>query len=482
MSGNETARGALQEVKMGRRTYAKADTPCEAQAATRPGKAPLSRSRGPIGHRSPACAPARARAGRRSRPPACVRPLLPAGVRSRLPALDRSLLPTLALSLLAAACGPEPHGPQVEKFVETRSVMSTLATITLISGDSDRAVRATEAGFAALDSVEAWMSAHSGEGDLARINAAAFDADVVVSPATFDVLRAALAAGERSGGAFDVTIGPLIQLWRRCAESGRLPTEEEIEAARARVGYRKVGLDSLRRTVRFGAPGMRIDLGGIAKGYAIDRAVAAIRDAGIGDGIVEVGGDLRCFGRIPAALIGEAASLPVRTLRRRSDEQARGARDTGAEEGGVSREPPRDFFPGLRRTEKTPAESLRAWPLGVQSPFGEDLLGKMRVPEGGVATSGHYRRHIEIDGRRYSHILDPRTGRPVGDPASVTVVAPDALTADALATALTVLGMEEGLALAESLPGVEALVIGGCAATPQLSATTGFPEILRVGQ
>lgn len=381
------------------------------------------------------------------------------------------------LAMIAVGCTPQPQGPTVEKFVETRAVMSTLATITLISNSSARAVEATEAGFAALDSVVALMNAHAAQGDLAQVNASAGRRAVPVAPATFAVLQQALAISSQSGGAFDVTVGPLIALWRRCAEEQRLPTDRELETARSRTGYQQVELDTLGRTVRYAAAGMRIDLGGIAKGYAIDRAVAAIRASGIEDGIVEVGGDLRCFGQIPAALVGRSATLPVRTLRRR-------AADAGAPESRSAPlgDVPDGFFPGLRRTEKVSLESRQAWPLGVQDPFGEELLGKMRVPAGGVATSGHYRRYTEIQGQRYSHIIDPRTGQPVADPASVTVVAPDALTADALATALTVLGAQAGLALAESLPEVEALIIAGRPAAPELAATSGFPEILEVAR
>jgi thiamine biosynthesis lipoprotein len=371
--------------------------------------------------------------------------------------------------------------------------MSTLATVTLIARGAGEAVVASEAAFAALDSVNTLMSFYNEESDLARVNRSAGEQPVRVDEATFAVLERAREFWERSGGAFDASVGPLITLWKRCAKAGRLPEADEIATARARIGFDKIRLDPKTQGVQFGAPGMSIDLGGIAKGYAIDRAVSAILRAGVEAGIVEVGGDLRCFGRIPAGLIGRSADLPVRTLRRRDRSAATDApgNATSADSPAAAGTPgsarstnsaPEDFFPGMRHSRPAPLEDLRAWPLGVQSPFGEALLGKIRVPAGAVATSGHYRRYTTIAGKRYSHIIDPRTGRPVEAPTSVTVIAADALTADALATAITVLGAGEGLALAESIPGVEALVIEGDADTPVFLKTANFPEVEALGQ
>jgi len=391
-------------------------------------------------------------------------------LRPRVTALATATL-AATLSLALSGCSAPPRGPRVEKFVETRAVMSTLATVTLITGSTERAVAAADGAFAALDSVTALMSAHATTGDVAEINRSAHERAVPVDPATFRVLARAKEFSALSGGAFDVTVGPLIDLWKRGARDGRAPAPEEIAAARARVGSDRLELSASASSVRFASPGMHVDLGGIAKGYAVDRAVAAIQRAGVDAGIVEVGGDLRCFGRIPAELIGRETALPVRSLRKRDAPVARAPADRAADSML------QEFFPGLRRSGPVSPADPQPWPLGVQSPFGETLLGKIRIPEGGVATSGHYRRFVEIAGRHYSHILDPRSGQPVAAPASVTVIAPDALTSDALATALTVLGAERGLALAESLPGVEALIISGTEDAPELRPTTGFPRI-----
>lgn len=365
-------------------------------------------------------------------------------------------------------CEPAEDGPTAEKFVETREVMGTLATITVIAPGGSDAVGPMEAAFAALDSVNARMSAYRPESDIGRLNRAGAGERVAVDPATFEVLQYARQCGELSSGAFDVTVGPLVALWREAAGRDRLPTQVELASTLARVGLQHLGLDADRREVWLERDGMRIDLGGIAKGYGIDRAVAVLQSQGIEAGIVEVGGDLRCFGRIPQGLIGRQATLPVRTLRRKGD---------GPVGAGDEARPPEGFFPGLRRTEAAPLAPRRPWPLGIQSPFAEELLGKIVVSEGAVATSGHYRRYESIAGERYSHILDPRTGWPVGNPASVTVIADDALTADALATSITVLGTHDGLVLADSLPGVEAAVVEGTPEQPIIHRSAGFPKI-----
>lgn len=365
---------------------------------------------------------------------------------------------------LLCGCSPSDKGPTAEKFVESRNVMGTWATLTIIAGGGKQAVRAMDAAYAALDSVNSQMSAYLEGTDISRLNAGE---TVLVSDATFFVLNEALRYSQISGGAFDVTVGPLLQLWRAGAKNDRLPSEAELNAALALVGPDKLELDRETKTVRLPAEGMRVDLGGIAKGFGIDRAAAALRREGVGAGIVEVGGDLYCFGGIPAGLIGLQPTLPVRALRKKTPLTSPSA------DGGDSQV----TFAGIRRTESVPSTDLRPWPLGLQSPFGETLLGKIQQPGGAVATSGHYRRYCTIEGKNYSHIIDARTGQPVAAPASTTVIAPNAMTADALATAITALGAEAGLALAESIPGVEALVIEGTADAPELLTTSGFPEI-----
>jgi len=378
-----------------------------------------------------------------------------------------SLLVCLLASFLAPGCGTSKKGPRVEKFTETRSLMGTWATMTIITGGGKQAVRAMDAAFAAIDSVNTQMSRYIEETDISRLNRLGSAEAVSVSEATYSVVEMAVSFTKTTGGAFDVTVGPLIQLWREGAEKDALPTDADIQLAMTKVGASKLTLDPSARTIAFAADGMMVDLGGIAKGFAIDQATEALEREGVSGGIVEIGGDLRCFGEIPAALIGVQPSLPVRALRK----HARTAPKTSPADSTMP------LFSGIKRTEGVPVTEMMAWPLGLQSPFGEMLLGKIRLPAGSVATSGHYRRFVTIEGAAYSHIVDPRSGYPVAAPSSATVIAADAITADLMATAITVLGTEAGLRIAEEMLGVEALVIGGTPQDPVLQTTSGFPEI-----
>ena len=217
---------------------------------------------------------------------------------------------------------------------------------------------------------------------------------------------------DTSDGAFDATYAPLFRLWSDAGLAGALPSDQEIAAARALCGWGKFEL-SPGGAVK-NAAGARMDLGGIAKGFGIDQAVEAMAEAGCAGGIVDVGGDLRVFGDKP---------------------------------------------------DGTP------WALAVRDPFGPGMIGIVHLEEGALCTSGNYERFSIIDGQRYSHIIDPRTGRPTDTNPSVSVIAPTAAVADAWATALSVLG-PEGLAL---LPdGVDAMIVTGEPDDFQITWTDGF--------
>jgi len=291
-----------------------------------------------------------------------------------------------------------------------------------------------------LRRVEARMSTWLDDSETGRLNAAPAGRHVPLSPEVLGLLRTARQAAVDTGGAFDVTCRPLIELWREAGKTGRLPTDAELAAARAASSWDLIELDAKRLSVkgsdpldirgrtplRIGSKGAvkrsdtaRVDLGGIAKGYAIDRALDVLkRDGRLEGGLVDVGGDLACFGQPPS---------------------------------------------GDR------------WVVDVQNPFGAGVLLRLRIPGGAVCTSGGYARYVEIAGRRYSHILDPRTGRPADAARSVTVVAPTAVTADVWATALSVLGVE---GLARLPEGVEALVVEGAEDAPRVRSTPGFRGLL----
>ncbi len=297
--------------------------------------------------------------------------------------------------------------------------MGTTCTLAAVveqskQASAEEALREAEG---ALRSVEAKMSVWLADSEISRLNAAAAGHEVPLSPDSLDVLRAAEQAAVETGGAFDVTCRPLIALWREAGRRNRLPTETEQNAARAASHWKLIELTEVG--ARKHAPGASVDLGGIAKGYAIDRAIEVLEEAGVAGAMVDVGGDVACFGQ-----------------------QASG----------------------------------RDWSVDVKNPFGPGVLAQLRLPAGAVATSGNYARYEEIAGKRYSHIIDPRTGRPAEAAESVTVAAPTAMVADVWATALSVLG-REGFA---HLPGnVEAMMVVGSAEDYQILATAGFRDLLR---
>ena len=212
------------------------------------------------------------------------------------------------------------------------------------------------------------------------------------------VLERGQAIAEQTGGAFDVTVGPYMRLWRRSRELQELPTEERLEKTRPSVGYRHLRLDPQKRTVQVLAPRMRLDVGGLALGYIADQAVAAASAAGAPSVLIDAGGEIS---------VGD------------------------------------------------PPPGKDGWIVAIQSLKNpEETTGQyVRVRNMCVTSSGDTRRFVELAGKRYSHIIDPRTGLGLTRRIGATVIAPDGMTADALDTAVCVLGPEKGLELIERTPG-----------------------------
>ena len=266
-----------------------------------------------------------------------------------------------------------------------------------------------------LRGVEVVMSSWLESSEISRFNRAGTGQEIRLSSASVEVLEKARAAYLTTDGTFDITVGPLIRLWRRAGQRGVLPGDEELDTARARSSWELIELRPEGAVKK--EAGAEVDLGGIAKGYAIDLAVEAMRREGATGGMVDVGGDLRVFGTPPSG---------------------------------------------------------RLWQVDVRSPFGAGRLARVGIASGAVCTSGNYSRFYEIAGRRYSHIIDPRSGRPAAAAASVTVIAGTALEGDIWATALSVLG-PEGM---ERLPtGIEALLIVGEKEDYRLLTTAGFRNL-----
>ena len=331
--------------------------------------------------------------------------------------------------LILAGCG-EIHSQteDLEPFTETRTLMGTVVSITVYTSDLEQAQAATSAAYDHMAKLEKVLSGYISGSDVSRINSLA-GLPASVSLPTFFVVRRALQVSKLTGGAFDITVGPLLSLWRESAERGHLPTEVDLEDARSRVGYGKVEVaeSSNTRTVMIPA-GTSIDLGGIAKGYIVDQGVGILRRH-VSSALVNAGGDIYALGAKP---------------------------------GG------------------------KPWAIGVQDPRRpEDLsafIETLYVTDRAVATSGNYARYFEVEGERYSHIVDPRTGRPVDKVPSATVVAPDATTADALATAASVLDLKDTDKLVTSLRDVEVLLFLRSGegwdryASPGIDALTSKPE------
>jgi thiamine biosynthesis lipoprotein len=254
------------------------------------------------------------------------------------------------------------------------------------------------------------MSKYKSDSEISELNREGFGRAVKVSKSTYEVLQKSIEFSKLTGGAFDVTVGPLVDLWHSAEDANFIPADAELQQARSRVGYGKLILDANEESIRFTVEGMEVDLGGIAKGYAIDKAVEAMRKGGAVGGMVDIGGEIRCFGSPPAG--------------------------------------------------------QNKWRIGLQDPdkakdgfdAGTPLL-VLNLTDAAVATSGHYRRFVTIGGKRYSHIVDPESGHSSESLASVTIICPNAIDADALSTAVTVMGKEKGLALIEQTPGVEAILI-----------------------
>jgi len=249
----------------------------------------------------------------------------------------------------------------------------------------------------ALDAVDARMSMFRADSELSVFNGAAAGTPVQLSAELYGVLAAAAEVSRWSGGAFDVTVAPLVEQWGFGTRSGRaVPTASAIASERARIGWHSLALDAGRRSVTKRQDAVHADLGGIAKGYGVDRAAAALESLGLASYMIEVGGEVR----------------------------ARGVNAEG-----------------------------RAWRIGLEEPDAMPQRARWVVALDGraMATSGDYRNYFVEDGRRYSHEIDPASGAPIRHTlCSVTVVADDCMQADALATALIVLGAARGRALAES--------------------------------
>lgn len=323
------------------------------------------------------------------------------GIRGRI---GRLIFLGLALFILAGCFGlsQEEPRPELEEYNQSFFVMDTLVTVQFYADSAGKGQAVLSDIEGEMRRLEGILSAHLPGSDIAGIGEAAGVNPVKVAPETLEVLDTALQYAQLTDGAFDITLAPVLGLYNFSQLHPQWPTEEQLQDRLPLVDWRKVEVDGVRGTVFLPERGMKIDLGGIAKGYITDMAVEIMVAQGVEYGLVNAGGDIRLLGS---------------------------------------------------KTDGSP------WRVGIKDPQNPNaFFAVVEIAQGAIVTSGDYERFFIKDGIRYHHILDPQTGLPAHGVRSVTVTAPDAELADLLGTAIFVMGPKAGLALAESIPGVEALI------------------------
>jgi thiamine biosynthesis lipoprotein len=292
----------------------------------------------------------------------------------------------------------------LRRFEFQQSHMGTAARVVLFAAGEARARAAADRAFARIAELDARLSDYRDDSELMQLCAKAGGQEQPVSDDLARVLHAAQELARRTGGAFDVTIGPVSRLWRRARASGTLPDAAELAAAKQRVGYEHLTVSPERRTVRLARPGMMLDLGGIGKGFAADEALAVLRESGAPIALVSLGGDVAAGDPPPAKSGWEIAIEPL----------------------------------GPRVRAQVPLRVLR---------------------NAGISTSGDAEQFLERAGVRHSHVVDPASGSARTGRRGITVVAPTTTESDGLSTAVGVLGAERGLRLVDQTPGAAALFV-----------------------
>lgn len=316
---------------------------------------------------------------------------------TRMPRRSAIRGPIPALLLLPALVAVP---AQAEWLQGEQAIMGTRCVVELWSTDRSRGQAAIDAVFTEFRRIDALMSTYKPESELSRVNATAATAPVRVSRELYDLLATSIEYSELTGGAFDVTYASVGYLYDYRARVH--PGAEAIAAALPGIDYRHIELDPKMHSVRFRQPGVRIDLGGIAKGHAVDRGIAVLQALGIDRAMVNAGGDTR--------IIGDRVGRP--------------------------------------------------WVVGIRHPDDEHKV-VLRIPltDTAMSTSGDYERYFEEDGVRYHHILDPRTGRSAAKLRSVTIIAATATRTDALTKSVFVMGAEDGIRFIDTLGDVDAIAV-----------------------
>lgn len=326
---------------------------------------------------------------------------------------SRPLIPII-LVLLIALVFWQRQTTEESRLVRTALIMGTLVEIKVYGDDRDLLEQAVTEAIAEMTRLEQLFSTHIPESEISNLSNVG---SMQVSEETADLLSLGQQIARRSQGAFDMCLGKLKMLWDIESQEPQVPDEKSLQQALKGIGPEALQIEG--RQVQKQTPGLRIDLGGIAKGFAVDRALEKLRQAGVFSAAVNAGGDIR--------LLGDRQGQP--------------------------------------------------WRIGIQHPRQSgEIVATLVLKDRAVVTSGDYERYFEQDGIRYHHLFDPQTGRPARGCQSVTVVAADAASADALATAAFVLGPEKGLALLEQMPDVEGFLIAADGSRLVTGGLEGFLE------
>ncbi|MDQ7782952.1 MAG: FAD:protein FMN transferase [Desulfomonilaceae bacterium] len=328
--------------------------------------------------------------------------------------LSRIAVPACMTVLFCSCTG----GPSGDLHKETRFLMGTFVEVT-VKGPAQEAKRAVGAVFDEMKRVEELTSFHTSSG-LTQVNASAGQGSVQADPELATLVGESLSFARETDGAFDPTLGPLAKLWNFSAGEPRLPEDSEIKAALDKRGWQHVTVDASSGTITLPREQMSLDLGGIAKGYSLDRARLVLVKLGVQSALINAGGDILAVG------------------------------------------------------EKSPGHP---WRIGVQDPRNPNgLVAVATLRDRVIVTSGDYERFFVHEGKRYHHILNPETGYPAGGLRSVTIIAADGVRADAMATAVFGLGAKRGLEYVEKTPDVEGFLID---ANGEMFFTSGAADLIQ---
>jgi thiamine biosynthesis lipoprotein len=354
------------------------------------------------------------------------------------------LLSTLYSLLFLAGCANKDN-----IYRESRIMMDTFCTITVVSPSKEKARVAIDAGFAEIKRLENLLNYFSPESEIAAVNKAAGRTPVKVSRETLEIIKKAVEIANLTNGAFDPAVGSVMKLWGFSSQTSEssVPSEDKIKRTLRLVDYKKIKINTSASEIFLEEQGMELDLGGIAKGYAADRAIEVIKAKDIKAALVAIAGDIKGFGLKP---------------------------DMQPWKVGIQNPRPEDNLP------ESPHTPLGKRGVGVDF---EDIFASLLLKDKAISTSGDYQRFFINDGKRYHHIIDPKTGYPASGVMSVSVVAPEGYMADGISTGVFVLGPEDGIKFLESM-GLDGVIVNAnkkIFLTKNLKGKINFKKELRNG-